>query len=164
MPTPKSVVKISKNGVEFTSNVEKCEYYLFELTRAALRDVGKFVVKEFRKKYYEHFEKRTGDAGKITKYQVISGKETKYPRVLIGLPHSRKGKSVDGFYAYFQEFGAKKGKLHSHDIPRLGILTHVVEDNIDKIREIEAQYLSGIELDNPESLIDESEVEGDADD
>ena len=43
MSAPKSVVKIEKNGVKCTSSVDFCEYSIKELTRAALRDVGKFV-------------------------------------------------------------------------------------------------------------------------
>ena len=43
MSAPKSVTKINKNGVTYTSNVDACQYYLHELNRAALRDVGKFV-------------------------------------------------------------------------------------------------------------------------
>ena len=43
MSVPKSVVKVKKNGVEYTSNVDAAQYYIHELNRAALRDVGKFV-------------------------------------------------------------------------------------------------------------------------
>ena len=52
MSVPKSVVKVKKNGVEYTSNVDVASYYIHELSRAALRDVGKFVRAEWRKVYY----------------------------------------------------------------------------------------------------------------
>ena len=134
MSAPKSVVKVKKDGVEYTSNVDAASYYIYELSRAALRDVGKFVKTKFRQAYYDHFKKHTGDAGKAVSYKVISGKSTEYPRVQVGL----KSGKVDGFYAYFQEFGSSK-------TPRLGILTDTVEGNISTIVEIESKYLSGLE-------------------
>jgi hypothetical protein len=63
----------------------------------------------------------------------------------------KQGK-VDGFYAFFQEFGTRNG------VPRLGILQRSVEDNIDEIIRIESQYLSGIES-SPEGMIDEEETD-----
>jgi len=41
MSMPKSVVKFKKGEVEYTSNVDACEYTLKELSRAALRDVAR---------------------------------------------------------------------------------------------------------------------------
>lgn len=134
MGAPKSVAKVKKNGVEYTSNVDAAEYYIFELSRAALRDVGKFVRTKWKENYYSHFQKHSGDAGKAVSSVVLSGKKTKYPRVEIGL---KQGK-IDGFYAYFQEFGTSK-------TPKLGILTDTVESNIATIVEIESKYLSGLE-------------------
>lgn len=49
MSVPKSVVKFDKNGVVYTSSVDRANYTMKELSRAALRDVGKFVCREFRK-------------------------------------------------------------------------------------------------------------------
>ena len=159
MGAPKSqtkvIVKDGKTEVKYESNFDAAEYYIFELSRAALRDVAKFVIKLFRTEYYSHFTKRTGNAGKATKYKVWSSKSTKYPHVDIGL----KTGAVPGFYAYFQEFGTSTG------IPRLGLLTHAVEDNVAEIVKIESTYLSGLS-DEAEALaaqIDESEMEGDAD-
>ena len=89
MSAPKSVVKLhSKNGkteVTYTSDVEAADYYLHELSRAAMRDLGKFVCRAFRDEYYQHFDRETKSAGKATRYQVIAGAKTKYPRVKIGL-------------------------------------------------------------------------------
>ena len=43
MPTPKSQTKVLvKNGkteVSYESNLDACQYYIYELSRAALRDV-----------------------------------------------------------------------------------------------------------------------------
>lgn len=159
MPTPKSQTKVLvKNGkaeVTYEDNFDAAEYFIHELNRAALRDVGKFVTKLFRTAYYQHFQKITGKAGKATKYKVISSAKTTAPRVQIGL----KTGQVEGFYAYFQEFGTSTG------IPRLGLLTHAVEDNVAEIIKIESQYLSGLsdEAAQLESLINENDYEGDAD-
>lgn len=145
MPAPKSVTKITKEGIEFTNNIDYCEWTIKELCRGALRDVAKFVRSEFKKSFYEHFKKHTGDAGKAVSAKVWSSENTQYPRVDLGL------KGVKGFYGFFQEVG-------SSEIPKLGLLQSAVEDNVPIIIEIESQYLSAIESD-PESLIDESEFE-----
>lgn len=134
MSAPKSVVKVKKGNVEYTSNVDAAQYYIFELSRAALRDVGKFVKAKWKEALYDNFKKHSGDAGRATTYSVISGKNTKYPRVEIGL----KTKTQKGFYSYYQEFGSSK-------TPKLGLLTETVENNIPTIIEIESKYLSGLE-------------------
>lgn len=134
MSAPKSVVKFSKGGIEYTSNVDAAQYYIYELSRAALRDVGKFVKREWKSNFYSHFGKKSGKAGRAISYKVISGKSTMFPRVQIGL----KNNKAAAFYSMFQEFG-------SSNTPRLGILTDTVEDNIATIVEIESKYLSGLE-------------------
>lgn len=149
MSAPKSVVKVKNGNVEYTSNVDAAQYYIFELSRAALRDVGKFVKAKWKEALYKHFDRKTGNAGKATTYSVVSGKNTKYPRVEIGL----KNKTVKGFYSYFQEFG-------SSQTPKLGLLSNAVEDNIPTIIEIESKYLSGLESEAQAlSMISEEEYE-----
>ena len=100
MSVPKSVTKINKNGITYTSNVDACQYYIFELNRAALRDVAKFVKRTFRDLFYTYFTKETGNAGRATSSVVLSNKDTKYPRVEIGLKKSQ----LKGVYGYEQEF------------------------------------------------------------
>lgn len=154
MSAPKSVVKLSKNGVEYTSNVDACKYYIFELSRRALMDVGRFVTKEFAKSYYAVFKKHKGLARKAIRYKVFSGRNTKYPRVQIGLKNT-----MIGFYSMFQEFGSSK-------TPRYHLLTDAVESNIATIVEIESKYLSGLE-DEAQALAmieTEDDVEGGGDD
>lgn len=155
MPAPKAVKTTYKQGkteVTYESNVDASQYYIFELTRAALRDVGKFVTLKFREAYYSHFKKHTGNAGKATGFKVWSSKSTLYPRVQIGL------RKIPGFYAYFQEFGTKDGR-----VPKLGLLSKVVKDNTDEIVKIESQYLTALEDEaiRLKSLIDEGEYEDD---
>lgn len=152
MSTPKSVVKISKQGVEYTSSCDKTQYLIFELTRAALRDVGKLCCRRFRESYYQHFKKRTGEAGKSMKYVVIASKSTQFPRVQVGLK-----KTAKGFYSMYQEFGTSR-------TPKLGLLRDSVEGNTAEIVKIESQYLSALEDEAQAlALIDEAETEGDAD-
>lgn len=138
MSVPKSVVKLNKNGITYTSSVEKANYYLYELTRAALRDVGRFVRKQFRQTYYQVLRRHTGEGAKAISFVVLSSKNTKYPRVEIGIKHSSPGKEVHGFYTYFHEVGTSRHK-------KQGILSKTVYGNIDKIIEIESQYLSALE-------------------
>ena len=77
----------------------------------------------------------------------MSNKDSKYPRVEIGL----KRKTLKGVYGYEQEFGTS-------NIPKLGLLQSSVEDNIAQIVEIESKYLSALEDEaRALALIDESE-------
>jgi hypothetical protein len=158
MAAPKSVTKINKDGVYFESNVDWCNYTIKELCRAALKDVGKFIRREFKKNYYDVFKKRTGRAPKAVKYTVFSSENTKYPRIDIGLPHSAPGKPVPGFYSFFQEVGTSKQ-------PKLGILTNTVEKNVATIVKIESQYLTALQ-DEAEALalINEKEESSDEED
>ncbi len=152
MSAPKSVVKINKSGVYYESFADQANFYLFELTRAALRDVGRFVLRKFREDYYSVFHKNSGEGGKALKYQVMSRKNTTAPRVNIGWKTGAKG-----FYSAFQERGTKKQK-------KLGILHKVVENNTSTIKEIESQYLTGITPENVNAKINENEMEGGLDD
>jgi HK97 gp10 family phage protein len=133
MPMPKSVVKMNKkDGVTFASNVDKANYTIHELTRAALRDVGKFVRREFKQRYYSHFKRKTGNVGKGVQYFVKS--KTPKPILQVGLKAGR----YPWFYGRFQEIGTSKQ-------PKLGLISKSVKENIAKIIEIESRYLSAIE-------------------
>jgi HK97 gp10 family phage protein len=148
MPVPKSIVKFDKNGIKYVSNVERTEYTIFELSRAALRDVGKFVCQVFRQSFYQHFHKVTGNVGKNTQYWVKT--KTENPELQVGIKRN-------GFYGIFQEIGSSKTK-------KLGLLQNAVNNNIAEIINIESKYLSALEDDaRALSLIDEGEYGGDAD-
>jgi hypothetical protein len=136
MPMPKSVMKINKDGVKFESSVDKVAYTLEELTRAALRDVGKFVARETRKQ----IKRRTGRVARNTQYWVRK-RETDL----------QIGFKPGGFYGGFQELGTSK-------TPKIGALYNSVADNIPMIIRIQSQYLSGLEDEaRALSMIDESE-------
>lgn len=140
MALPKSVVKIKKDGVEFVSNVDRVNYTIVELTRAALRDVGRFVCNRARKKIH----RKTGRLAKNTQYWVRKRE-----------CDLQVGFKPGGWYGLYQELGTEKQ-------PKIGALYNSVKENINTIRDIEAQYLSAIEDEQKvENLINEGEYEGD---
>lgn len=151
MSVPKSVVKFQKGGITYTSNVEACEYTIEELTRAALRDVGKFITKKFKELYYSTFKKNTGKAAKACQYWVKT--KTKPIELQVGI----KGGKIEGFYSRFQETGTSRQKKY-------GLLERAATENLNTIREIESKYLSAINSDSYDSLINENEYEGGAED
>lgn len=149
MSIPQSVTKISKDGVEFVSSVDRCSYTIKELTRAALRDVGKFVCKRFRQSYYSAFKRRKGNVGRYTQYWVRY-KQEEQPNLQVGL-------KPNAFYGGFQELGTSKQT-------RMGLLSDVVQNNIAEIVEIESKYLSALEDEATAlSLISDEDYEGSGD-
>lgn len=158
MSAPKSVVKLKKKNknveVEYVSNVDAAQYYIFELSRAALRDVAKFIKKKATTEFYNIFNKRTGGSGSSAAIEtnIWSSAKTKFPRVDIGL--KPKGSKSFQHWFFYQELGSSK-------IPKHGILTKTVNDNIAEIVKIESQYLSGLsgEAEALASQIDEGDIE-----
>ena len=151
MSVPKSVTKIKKDGIEFTSSVDWVQYSIFELTRAALRDVGKFICNRFKQNYYSTFKRRKGRVGRYTQYWVRSNpKYQSEPDLQVGL-------KPNAFYGGYQEVGSSK-------TPRLDLLTKTVNDNIGDIIKIESKYLSALNESESavESLINEGEYQGGA--
>ncbi len=146
MSIPKSITKIKKGNVEFISNVDRVNYTIQELTRAALRDVGKFICNKFRSNYYSVFKRRKGNVGKFTQYWVRKND-----------CDLQVGIKPNAFYGGFQELGSSK-------TAKIGLLEKTVNENIAEIVKIESQYLSALE-DEAEALaiIGEDEYEGGAD-
>lgn len=148
MSVPKSVTKVTRNGVEFTSSVDRVNYTMKELCRAALRDVGKFVCKRFRQSYYATFRRKSGRVGRYAQYWV------KYKRE--DVPSLQVGIKPNAFYGGFQEVGSSKQ-------PKQGLLSKAVKDNIAEIIKIESQYLSALEEEaRALSMISEQDYEGGA--
>lgn len=148
LSVPKSVVKFDKDGVKYISSVDKTQYLMKELERAALRDVGKFICRTFRKSYYSHFKRRRGGVGRYTQYWVRSKQ-----------PHAdlQVGVKPPAFYGGFEELGSSKQ-------PKLGLLSAAVQENIQTIVEIESQYLSALESEAAAlAKINEADYEGGAD-
>lgn len=139
MSLPKSV-KFSKNGVEFLSNCDRIQYTLKELTRAALRDTGKYVCRETRRK----IKRRTGRLAKNTQYWVRSKQTT---------PDLQVGFKPGGFYGLFQEIGTENQ-------PKIGALSDSAQNNIAEIQRIQHEYLSAVGTESAEQMIDEGEYSG----
>ena len=136
MSVPKSVTKISRDGsVTFKSNVNAVEYTIKELTRGALRDVGKFLRKKYTLNFYSKVNKIDGKVGRGASYWARA-KETD---LQIGI-----GRKSVGFWGGFYETGASE-----RGIPKMNILRNTVYDNIPQIIEIESKYLSELNKDKP---------------
>lgn len=136
-------VKIKKGNVEYVSNFDKAQYTIKELTRAALRDVGKLIVARTRKKA----RKRTGVTKKGIQYWVRAKQEN---------PDLQVGYKPSAWKGLFYELGAA-----GHNISKEAWLYSTVQESIDDIRRIEGQYLSAIEDENRAlGLINESDYEG----
>ena len=137
MPLPPSVTKVSKGGVKFVSSVDRAQYTIKELTRAALRDVAKILIKKVRAK----IKYKTGNLVKNTQYW----NRAKSSDLQIGF-------KPGGFYGLFQEIGGQ-------NVKKQGALRETVYENIPLIVEIESKYLSALEDEAKAlALIDESEV------
>lgn len=139
MSLPKAV-KITKNGVVYESNVDRLQYTLKELERAALRDTGKYICNRTRKK----IKRRTGRLAKNTQYWVRS----KQP-----VPDLQVGFKPGGFYGLYQEVGTKEQK-------KIGALSDATQSNLSEIKKIQSQYLSGLGDESAEALIDEGDYQG----
>lgn len=154
MAVPKSVVRFRKGGVEYTSNVDFACYTIVELSRAAMRDVGKFIARTANSKAM----KLPG----LKKSRRVRGKTSTFrytvPWAKSGLPHLEVGVTHSTWYGVDQEMGSSKQ-------PKRSILRNSAHDNIAKIVEIESKYLSALEDEaRALSLISEEEYSGGADD
>ena len=154
MSVPKSVVRFSKNGVTYTSSVDRASYTIIELTRAALRDVGKYVARTANSKGM----KLMG----LKKSRRVRGRTSTFrynvPWAKSGLPHLEVGVTHNTWYGVEQELGTSNQ-------PKRQILRNSVHDNIAQIIEIESKYLSALEDEAKAlSLISEEEYKGGGDD
>lgn len=138
MSVPKSVVKFKRSGIEYTSNVDRVNYTIRELTRRAMIDVGRFILREVAREV-RGINKFARKAKYVPKrYQMWVPKRENY--LVLGVENTQKGANT--------AWWADQSELGTNGQPRRGFLTETVRSNIDKIREIEAQYLSAIEDEN----------------
>lgn len=154
MSVPKSVVRFRKNGIEYISSVDRANYTILELTRAALRDCGKFIV-------------RTANSAAmklpgLKKSRRVRGKSSTFlyevPWAKKGLPHLEVGVVDDTWYGVEQELGTSQQ-------PKRSILRSSAHDNVAKIVEIQSQYLSALADEaRALSLISEEEYSGGGED
>ena len=154
MSAPKSVVKFKSGNVVYESKVDFACYTIVELSRAAMRDVGKFIAR----KANEGAMKLPG----LKRSRRVRGRTSTFlynvPWANTGLPHLEVGVTHNTWYGAEQELGSSK-------MPKHGILRNAAHGNIAKIVEIESQYLSALEDEaRALSLISEGEYKGGADD
>lgn len=154
MAVPKSVVKFKKGNVEYTSSVDRASYTIVELSRAAMRDVGKYLA-------------RTANTGAqklkgLKKSRRVRGRSSTFlynvPWASSGLPHLEVGVTHGTWYGVDQEMGTSKQ-------PRRQILRNSAYANIATIVEIESKYLSAMEDEAAAlALISEEEYSGGGED
>ena len=163
MPLPASVVKTTKqNGkvaVEFTSNVDACNYTIAELTKAALRDIGKTLVPLIK----QETPVLTGRLRSSWQKWVRKDKSGEQ-KLQIGVYNSQQAKKKGKPYAYHAHLillghATKNGGY----VPANNFFEAVVRENVSLIREIQGKYLSAIADANTAAKIVEAE-EGKAED
>lgn len=134
-----NTVKITKNGVEYISNVDRTKYTLKQLVHAANKSAGKYITSETKKT----INKKTGRGRKNTQYWAKKDGSLEV------------GYKPLGFYIGFEEIGTSKVSKKAH-------LKNAVLKNKNEIRKIQGTYIKSIEDENKAlGLIDESEEIGD---
>lgn len=145
MPMPRSVTKIKKNGIEFTSNVDRAKYTIQELSRAALKDAAKLIRRRMLDKARKMPGMRRGKRIPNAFQYWVRRRETD---LIVGSKH-------DTWYGSQQELGTSQQ-------PKRSIIRSTVYENIDQIYIIMGKYLSAIEAENRAlGLINEEEEVGD---
>ena len=145
MSIPKSVVKFKKGDIVYTSSVDRVQYTMRELTRAALRDVGKFVARTCNSAAMklQGMKRSRRVRGKTSAFQYWVRK--KEGDLQVGIKHGT-------WYGEQQELGTRNQ-------PKRGFLRTSVYDNIPTIVEIESKYLSALESEAEALRLIESEDE-----
>jgi len=141
MPLPRSNMRINRDGVTYTSNIDRVNYTIKELSRAALRDVARLLKFSIR----QEFNKLPGMRKQTGRFK---GAYQHWLRKSEG--DLQIGIKANTWYGVQQELGDRNQ-------PKRDILRNAVMNNIDEIRRIESQYLSSISGDGAESLINEEE-------
>lgn len=143
MSVPKSVIKFNKGGIVYTSSVDRAQYTIRELTRAALRDVGKYLCRMFNREAMRlpGMRKSKRVRGRSSAFQYWCRKNE--CDLQVGIKH-------DTWYGADQELGTKNQ-------PKRGILRNTTHDNIKTIVEIESKYLSALESEAKALALIESE-------
>lgn len=143
MSIPKSVVKFKKGKIVYTSSVDRAQYTIRELTRAALRDVGKYVSRTCNSAAMKlpGLKKSRRVRGRTSAFQYWA--RSKSCDLQVGIKHGT-------WYGEQQELGTRNQ-------PKRGILRASVYDNIPTIIEIESKYLSALESEAEALRLIESE-------
>ncbi len=153
MSVPKSVIRFKKDGVQYISSVDRASYTILELTRAALRDTGKYIVRVANTAAME--------LPGLKKSRRVRGRSSTFlynvPWAKTGLPHLEVGVKHGTWYGEQQELGTSSQ-------PKRSILRNSAHDHIPEIIKIQSQYLSALEDEAKAlSLISDEEYSGGAD-
>lgn len=147
MPLPRSNMKINRNGIQYTSNIDQASYTIKELSRAALRDVSRLI----RYKLVAKVRTLPGlKKGKRAKNVVGSWLRKIEGDLQLGMGNTKWGNSGEAWYAI-------KSELGTSNQPKRGFLKETVMENIPEIIKIESQYLSALSGEDYARFIDESE-------
>ena len=142
MPLPRSVMRMNRNGIQYTSSVLRANYTLKELTRAALRDIGKFIDYLARAEAMK-IAGRSLKRSKRPKKSFQHWNRKRETDLQVGIKH-------DTWYGVDQELGL-------NGQPKRDILRKTVMSNLGEIRNIQAKYLKHIEDEMvAERMIDEN--------
>jgi len=132
--------------VTFTESVDRANYFITELTRAAMKDVAKFILRIVRGNVRGINNQTRKMRYAAMRYQYWVRKQE--CDLQLGIENTAKGANT--------AWWADQAELGTAGQPTRGFLRAAVYDNIPMIRTIESQYLSAIESED-ESLCDESE-------
>lgn len=134
MPLPNAKMKISRSGkseLRFENKINQAEYLITELSRAALRDTAKFV----RKLTIQETKTLRGMKRLKRPYNLQYWVRKRETDLLIGFKH-------DAWYST----GAERGKFKMRE---RNFLRNTVYENVGKIRQIQSQYLTALNAENP---------------
>lgn len=138
-----SVMKIKKGNVEFTGKADLAKYTIEQLTRRAMMDVGRYMIYLTRtnvKKAFP-FVKAKKNANR---YQYWVPKKENC--CVLGIENRKRG-AVTAWWADQLEqdsFVGQKSARKSASSPRRHIMERTVKSSLNKIVEIESQYLRKI--------------------
>lgn len=158
MGLPKSVVRFKKGNVEYVSNVDQAKYTITELTRAAMRDVGKYVTRLINDKALKLYGGGLSKTNRIIPHKGSDKKNLAFGYwarknecdLQVGVKH-------ESWYGTEQEMGSSK-------MPKKALIRDTVYDNVATIVEIESKYLSALEDDAAAlAMINEEDYEGSGD-
>ena len=155
MGLPPSVVKFKKGNMEFVSEVDRAQYTITELARAALRDTGRYLKREIQ----ANVPVFRGVLRQNVGFWVPKAEKGQLPELQVGIYKpsvSRKKKLRPAYHAHLVQFGARGGIMPAN--PFLDTTTYA---NIETIRTLQAKYLSAIDdTGTAQGLIDEDEYDG----
>lgn len=161
-PGPKSVTKIkSKTGeVTFTSSVDRANYTIEQLCKAALRDCGKVIVDRVKRAT----PVKTGTLRRSWQKWVRKDKSNGEQVLQIGTYTLAQAKKKGQKYAHHVHLILLGHKTRSGGyVPGNNFFYDTVQQNLALIREVQAKYLSAIE-DEAEALRLAESEEGKAED